>query len=159
MIFVVTGTQKFQLDRLLRGLDELAGRGVLREEIVAQTGHSAYRPQHYQAVDFLPREQFEAAIARCDLLLTHAGAGTILAGLRAGKPVIVFPRLARYHEHVDDHQAEIARSFARMGYVLLCSDTAELYRTIEASRDYPFRAYTPQPNQIAERICDFLERS
>lgn len=158
MIFVVVGTQKFPLDRLLRALDELAARGDWKEEILAQTGHSSYRPKHYPAVDFLPREEFEAAVSRCDLLLTHAGIGTVMTGLRMGKPVIVFPRLARYHEHVDDHQREIARSFAEMGYVMLCEDAGALGRTIEASRSHAFRPYLQQPNEMVEQICGFLDR-
>lgn len=158
MIFVAVGTQKFPMDRLLRELDMLVARGELKEEIFAQAGRSAYRPQYYPAVDFLPREQFEAMIARCDLLLTHAGVGTILTGLRAGKPIVVFPRLAQYREHVDDHQMEIAQAFARLGYVMLCTKAEELGQTIKASRNYPFYAYAPQHHEVVKRINDFLDR-
>lgn len=35
-----------------------------------------------------------------------------MSGLLKGKPVIVVPRLEKYHEHVDDHQQQIAEAFA-----------------------------------------------
>ena len=50
-------------------------------------------------------------IRECDVLITHSGVATIIAGLKNDKKVIVVPRLAKYGEHVDDHQVQIAESF------------------------------------------------
>lgn len=43
------------------------------------------------------------------MLITHGGAGTMVNAVKRGKRVIVVPRLARYGEHVDDHQLELAK--------------------------------------------------
>lgn len=59
MIFVVCGTQKFQLNRLLEKMDTLIGRGQITEKVFAQIGHSEYKPQTYEYVNFLSRELFE----------------------------------------------------------------------------------------------------
>jgi UDP-N-acetylglucosamine transferase subunit ALG13 len=45
MIFVAVGTQKFQLNRLLKEIDDLISQGKLQDEVFAQTGHSDYIPK------------------------------------------------------------------------------------------------------------------
>ena len=45
MIFVTVGSQKFPFDRLVQRVDELAGEGIIREEVIIQTGACRYRPQ------------------------------------------------------------------------------------------------------------------
>lgn len=75
---------------------------------------------------FLEKSSFEEKIAECSMLITHSGVGTIVTGMRYGKPVVVFPRLKKYGEHVDDHQLEIAESFSELNYVLLCKEEDDL---------------------------------
>jgi UDP-N-acetylglucosamine transferase subunit ALG13 len=50
--------------------------------------------------------------------VTHAGVGTILCARRAGHTPVVVPRLRRYGEHVDDHQAELTRALESQGAVI-----------------------------------------
>lgn len=40
MIFIVLGTQKFQLNRLLQKMDEYIEQGLLQDEVYAQIGNS-----------------------------------------------------------------------------------------------------------------------
>lgn len=93
LIFVVLGTQKFQCNRLLKQIDRLVEEQKITDPVFAQKGHSDYIPQYYPSVDFLNKEDFEQKMEECSLLITHSGVGTILSGIRHGKPVIVFPRL------------------------------------------------------------------
>ena len=64
MIFVVLGTQKFQLNRLLKTLDQYVEEGKLQEEILAQIGYSDYLPKRYQYVDFLDKDDFDKTIEK-----------------------------------------------------------------------------------------------
>lgn len=70
----------------------------------------------------MPRESFENHIKNCDLLIAHSGVGAIITGSKYGKPVIVIPRLAKYKEHVDDHQVQIAEAFASENLILKCEE-------------------------------------
>lgn len=38
MIFATTGTQKFQFNRLLKGVDKAIETGIITEKVFAQTG-------------------------------------------------------------------------------------------------------------------------
>ena len=47
MIFVVVGTQKFQLNRLLKVFDTLLEEEKIDQEVFAQIGNSDYIPKNY----------------------------------------------------------------------------------------------------------------
>jgi len=95
MIFVTVGSQKFPFERLLKKVDRLIQSRVITEEVLMQTGISDYVPScPYQA--FYERDAFAGHLERCDVLITHGGAGTMVRAVRQGKKTIVVPRLARY---------------------------------------------------------------
>lgn len=156
MIFVAVGTQKFQLNRLLRQLDELIEAGRINEPVFAQTGHSDYQPVHYEHTDFLNKEAFDEYISKCDVLITHSGVGTIIAGLKRKKPVIVYPRLAKYQEHVDDHQLQIAESFSEQNLVLLYEENSSLEQLIEEARTHSFAVYHSQRTNVVSTVRSYL---
>ena len=157
MIFVVLGTQKFQLNRLLKLLDEYVYAGFIKEEIIAQIGHSTYIPQHYSYKQFMDKEEFDATIAKADVVIAHSGVGTIMTSINAKKPVIVFPRLAKYKEHVDDHQLDIAKAFETKSYVLCCYEGDDLLELIKKSKEYKFEEYVSHREKIVSLIKDFLD--
>ena len=157
MIFVAVGTQKFQLNRLLKAVDDLVERGQLEGEVFAQVGHSDYRPQHYGYQDFLSKDDFQSCISRCDLLITHSGVATIIAGLKLGKKVVVVPRLAKFGEHVDDHQVQIAKSFSEKNLLLMCQEEADLADTIKRAGTHTFAPYVSQRELVAKTIREYLE--
>lgn len=158
MIFVVLGTQKFQLNRLLQKLDEYVEQGLLTDEIYAQIGNSTYKPQHYAYKDFMDKKEFDATIAKADLVIAHSGVGTIITAIHAKKPVVVFPRLAKYKEHVDDHQLDIARAFEMKKYVLCCYENDDLLEKINKCKGFEFDEYVSQQKQIIGIIKDFLNQ-
>jgi UDP-N-acetylglucosamine transferase subunit ALG13 len=47
-------------------------------------------------------------MAESDVVITHAGIGSAVSALRAGKRPVLVPRRKHFKEHIDDHQACIA---------------------------------------------------
>ena len=43
------------------------------------------------------------------IIVSHAGAGSILTVFYYMKPIIIIPRLKKLNEHIDDHQLELAK--------------------------------------------------
>lgn len=158
MIFVTVGTQKFQFNRLFKKIDELISRGIITEEVYAQTGFSDYRSGNYKSSEFLSKEKFEKRIAECDLLITHSGVATIISGIKHRKPVIVMPRLARYGEHVDDHQVQIASSFGQKNFVLYAEDEGQLENLIEISKTHEFDQYISRRAEMMSTIKDYIHK-
>lgn len=123
-IFVVVGTQE-PFDRMLKAIDAWA----LKTEftgIFAQISKAAYIPKGFESTDFISPELFDQKFMTADLIVSHAGMGTIISALQHSKPIIVMPRLARYHEHRNDHQLATAQSFSKLGYVKAVYSEAEL---------------------------------
>ena len=126
MILVTVGTQKFQMDRLLQAVDRIAQSGISGETFFVQSGYSTYELKYCEYAAFLEKEEMEGKIGRCSILLCHAGVGSILRGLKLHKKVIVVPRMQKFGEHVDDHQVEIAESFAQAGYIKYVENVSDL---------------------------------
>jgi len=157
MIFVAVGTQKFQFNRLLKTVDDLIEQGKLERDVFAQSGHSDYVPRHYRSQDFLSKEEFQDCIRRCDLLITHSGVATIIAGLMQEKPVVVVPRLAEFAEHVDDHQLQIAKSFSENNLLLMCTKEENLAEAVKRAETHVFAKYVSQRNLVTKTIREYLE--
>ena len=104
MIFVMTGSQEFSFDRLLKEVDRLTGEKFINETVFAQTGCSDYKPKNYGFARYINNKEFEEKIRMSRIIVTHAGTGNIITALRMRKKVIAVPRYAKYGEHVDDHQ-------------------------------------------------------
>lgn len=156
MIYVAVGTQKFQFNRLLSMIDELIDKGEIKEEVFAQIGNSDYKPRNYEFETFLSKDEFEGYIEKCDLLITHGGVATIIAGLRRNKPVIVVPRLGKYGEHVDDHQLQIAESFCEQNFVIMCCDNDDLGKVVKQARKHTFSEYISHREMIIKTIREYL---
>ena len=157
MIFVAVGTQKFPFNRLLKGIDDLIEQGRLEGDVFAQIGHSDYVPRNYKYKDFLSKDDFQSCISGCEVLITHSGVATIIAGMKMEKPVVVVPRFARYAEHVDDHQLQIAESFSDKNLVLMCKNMDELDGIVQEARTHTFSKYVSQKERIVKTIRDYLE--
>ena len=156
-IFVALGTQPFPMDRILRELDLLvqeSPQGVY--DIFAQTGYSKYRPGNFSCQAFLPAQEYAQRIREADLLITHAGAGTMLSALSQQKRIIVCPRKKKLREHVDDHQQQLARKFQEMGCILVL-DGQPLREMIDRAMQHSFVPYRSAPSQLPQLLCEFLD--
>lgn len=158
MIFVVLGTQKFQLNRLLQTLDTYVEQGILDgTELYAQTGHSDYKPCHFAYEPLMDKARFDEMIHKADLVIAHSGVGTIITCVNAKRPVIVYPRMKKYGEHVDDHQLDIARAFEKKNYVSCCYEKDSLEEKIKECKTRTFGTYHSQREKIVQLIENFIE--
>lgn len=140
MIFVTVGSQKFPFDRLIKKVDQMIGAGLINEEVFIQTGTSGYVPAcPHQA--FCGQEQFAGLMKSCDILITHGGAGTMAGAVKQGKKVIAVPRLARYGEHVDDHQTELVMQLHQMHLLRACPDVEQLPDSLKGLKSHGFDSF------------------
>jgi UDP-N-acetylglucosamine transferase subunit ALG13 len=158
MIFVVLGTQKFQLNRLLIEIDDLIETGGITQEVIAQIGVSDYIPKHYKYYRYIDKKQFDEFVSQATVVITHSGVGSIISALKSKKPVVIYPRLHKYHEHVDDHQLDIAKAFEKKNYVICRYDDVLLPQVMKRCRQYPFAEYVSNTNRIIGIIQDFLSK-
>lgn len=129
------------------------------EELHVQHG-PASAPPCAAAYPFLPFTTLADLMQSADVVVSHAGVGSIMCAVQAGHVPIVFPRLKRYRETVDDHQLELATALAAKGAVLMARTPEEL---VHAVRSVPARgsATTPHVERLhaAVRAAIYGERS
>ena len=94
--------------------------------------------------------------ADADLIICHAGTGTVIGALKMGKKVIVFPRLAKFGEHESDHQLDLAREFTEEGYVLCAMDEAELEDALRRVGDFEPKKFVSNQENFLKLIRSLL---
>lgn len=126
MIFISVGTEKFPFDRLLKIVDHAIAEKKIGMPVFAQTGTCSYIPEHYDYAHFLSFDEMVAKITQAQIVITHAGIGSTLLCLNLGKRPIVFPRLLKYKEHLDDHQLEFTKKMESSDSVLIAYTEEDL---------------------------------
>ena len=129
MIFVTVGTQ-LPFDRLILAVDQWAQRTQGRE-IFAQIGPTEYQPKSIQWKRDLQPAEFADRIRNADLIVAHAGMGTIIHALRSRTPILVMPRHADKGEHRNDHQIATVRELSERGLIHAAADENELATMLE----------------------------
>ncbi len=155
MIFITLGSQKFQFNRLLKAIDGLCEKNIIND-VFAQTGYSDYEPRNYSFKNFLDREEFQEYTDKCDIFITHGGTGAIIGAVKKGKKVIAVARLAKYDEHVDDHQLQLLEQFKELGLIYACSDCDELETALEYVKTHEFNKYESNTQTIIDSIEQFI---
>ncbi len=158
MIFVTVGSQKFQFNRLLKKIDELIEKKAIKEKVYAQIGTSDYKPSNYEYTDFMTQDEFNKKIDECNLLITHAGTGVIVNAVKKGKKVIATPRLAKYGEHVDDHQIQLIQQFDELNFIEPCYELNDLEIKLKEVQKKEYKKYVSNTDTIIESIIDFIEK-
>ena len=124
MIFVTVGTQ-FAFDRLIMAVDRWAMRQSA-PDVVAQMGPSTYQPLAMKGYSYIAPSEFDEYEREAQLLISHAGTGSIFAAQELGKPIIIMPRLNSLGEHRNEHQLSTAKQFLGKPSVYVAMNVKEL---------------------------------
>ena len=162
MIFVTVGNDFRGFDRLLKKMDEIAPH--IPREMVIQKGYSRYLPKNIEHFDFVSMNKAIEYIQKSELVVSHAGIGTIILCKEYGIPILILPRRKAYGEHMNDHQLEIAKALEKREgeniYVVYGEDQLEekiLKVLMERTR------YTPAENigrvNLMRTIKEFIKRT
>lgn len=130
MIFITVGTQA-PFDRLVKTVDAVAGI-FSTEEFIVQALDGYYKPKNLSVHNFLDPEEFDALFTKADLVISHAGIGTIVSALTKGKALIMMPRQSKFGEHRNDHQIVTAAKFQQLEYVHVVQNEEELSTALTA---------------------------
>lgn len=158
LILVCVGASEYKFDRLLKIIDELCDENIIdSKEIIAQIGYTNYTPRNYKYFELIGRDQFQEFIDSADIVITHAGTGSVIPALKAMKKVIVFPRIERFKEHLDNHQLELSDVFTKQGYTLTANNKEELVSSILAIDKFKPKNFESNKEYINKLIIDFID--
>ena len=126
MILVTVGTQYF--DELIDAVDDLAGRGVLVQPVFGQIGLAKRTPRHMKYVAF--DKDILSKAADADLIITHAGTGSLLEFISLGRPMIAVVNQGK----AGNHQLEFVKALEGVCDFCWVDDPAKIESALADAR-------------------------
>jgi UDP-N-acetylglucosamine transferase subunit ALG13 len=149
-VVVFLGTDHHPFARLVGWVDAWA---AAHPDVPCFIQHGpAPAPRHARGAPYADVGDLRAAVAAADVIVGHAGPGTIMDALEAGRVPIVVPRLARYGEVVDDHQVAFGRLMDERERAVCVEDEAALGAAIDKALAQPEVVAAPSPVQAQATI-------
>ncbi len=130
MRVLVTVGQQLPFDRLVQTVDQYASLQT-GWQWLAQIGQGGKTPKHMRAVASLDSNLFDAEFSAADLVISHAGIGSITKALDTAKPIILMARDAILNEHRNQHQKATLERFVGLPNVFACHDFASLSSAVD----------------------------
>lgn len=157
-VFSTVGTQ-LPFDRMTRDCEHVVRHMSDETTCTYQIGLGGYRPKVGDSHETLSRGQFEKAVAESDVIVTHAGIGTIVTCLAAGKPLIVVPRIAKLGEHRNDHQLATAKAVSSVVMIATNADELAAHMNLVRLRGSgPTTGESPFDENFAIQLERFIEK-
>lgn len=128
-IFVTLGTiHPYRFDSLVDAIKAALPRGT---DVVWQLGSTSRTDLPGQVETEMSAAEFDRHTRSSDLVVTHAGVGTIMQLLDSGVPVLAVPRRQSRNEHVDDHQEQVCGELTRRGLATVAEAVSITTKTLE----------------------------
>lgn len=158
VIFVTVGTQ-LGFDRLIGWMDEICAQHQIAD-VHAQIGSGHYLPRYMTWEREVSPADFPRMIDRADMVVAHAGMGTIISTRLASKPIAIVPRIAALGEHRNEHQLATSRKFAGVAGCHVVTDKAGLTEALRVARpEFPSGGALQHPSGLEARIRQLLQES
>jgi UDP-N-acetylglucosamine transferase subunit ALG13 len=105
------------------------------------------------------RREFTEKMLSADMIVAHAGMGSVISAMEMGKPVVLVPRVFEWGEHTTDHQMATARWLEGRPGIHVCMRDEDLGATIahvleqqQTGEAMPRAA----PEPFIQKIRDFI---
>lgn len=152
MILVTLGTQDKPFTRLLEAIDNEIKKGNIQEEVIVQAGCTKYKSPNMKVLDYIPVNEFADLVSKADLVITHAGVGSILTALKQGKKIIAAARLKEFGEHTNNHQLQLLENFEQEGYLIALKDFDKLGEALEQAKDFTPKPFTSNTKYFISQL-------
>ena len=178
MIFVSLGTQDKPFNRIIDYVISLKEnlKELKSEKIIIQLGQTKLLKSDNERIknleniiiyDMLKPEKMKNIIKDSDIIITHAGVGTIMECLEMDKEIIVVPRKVENLEHVNNHQEEIAFEMEKKGFLTKVDTYEELENKInmllkdkdtnEDNKNMNKKKYISNNEKFNDNLIKYLE--
>ncbi len=115
-VLVTVGGSSYGFRRMI---DRMAAVLPSTTQVTWQTGPTVVPARMANVRPSLPWTELTDAMRTSDVVVCHAGIGSALDILDAGRCPVLVPRLRAHGEHIDDHQVEIAEALADRGLAVV----------------------------------------
>lgn len=159
MIFVTLGTQDKPFDRLIKEIEKLLAKKVIKDDVIIQAGSSEVTSKKIKVYKSCTFSEYNSYLKNADLIITHGGVGSIIDGISISKKVVAVPRLKKYGESANDHQQQIVNKLASDGYIIAVNDIGDLGNAIINSKNFKPKKYIKDNSKMLEIIENYIENN
>lgn len=147
-IFVTVGHTRF--DSLFKQIDQ-----INRDEwhFISQMYDGNYTPKNGKSITYT--DDIFSYYDNADVVITHAGAGTVYNLLEMGKTIIVVANTDR----IDTHQEDLIRYVEDGKFAQVCRDLADLESLISKAMTFKAAIYYSEAFSCADEISRILDLS
>ena len=153
MIFLTVGTQ-LPFDRLVCAVDNWCAENKRNDVFgqIADPGSGGYRPCHFEWIPFLEPDRIQTHFEEADLIVAHAGMGSIITTLTLAKPILIMPRRAALGEHRNDHQVATAEHLGTRPGIHVSLTEADIGPELDGLIKSVKQRDVSQPTKFAEDL-------
>lgn len=109
-------------------IDEWAGQNP-QVKVIAQS-NEVVKYSNFTTKSLLPPNEYKNFVSSSDVIIGHAGIGTIITAHEYNLPLIVMPRKYELGEHRNDHQVATAEKFKDLEGIYVVTTKDELYAVL-----------------------------
>jgi len=137
-VVVTLGTHpRYTFARLLARLVDVLPPGL---DVLWQVGATRIARMPADARVSVPVDEMRRAMREADVVVSHAGVGSALAAMQAGRRAVYVPRRRLHGEHVDDHQVAMARELQSRDLVLAREADEVTFADLETAASWSVQA-------------------
>lgn len=137
-VVVTLGTHpRYTFPRLLARLVDVLPPGL---DVLWQVGATRIARMPADARVSVPVDEMRRAMREADVVVSHAGVGSALAAMQAGRRAVYVPRRRLHGEHVDDHQVAMARELQSRDLVLAREADEVTFADLETAASWSVQA-------------------
>lgn len=157
MIIVLLGTFPTAFERPLIEIDRLCREGIIKEKVIVQSGYTNFDSEYLEMRPFITPDELTELYKEARLVITQAGTGSLIKGMKLNKKIISIPRLAKYEEVVDNHQEEILHEFTKLNYILPWTEDVELETVLNQIYDFQPSPYLSTKQKIISHLEEYID--
>lgn len=133
LVFVTLGNRRESFPRIIKTVETLIRKGIIKERVIVQAGHTSYQSSFLEIFSFCTPEEIDELILSATYVITQESAGIGTKCLRFGKRMIVMPREYSRGELParSDMNEDLHIKLQELGYVFVVRGTRELQNAIE----------------------------
>ncbi len=137
-VVVTLGThERYTFPRLLDRLVDVLPPGL---DVLWQVGATRIGRMPAGARRQVPLGEMRQAMREADVVVAHAGVGSALAAMQAGRRALYVPRRRAHGEHVDDHQVAMARELESRNLVVAREASDVTFADLETAASWTVQA-------------------
>ncbi len=146
-IFVTVGNTQY--NSLIKAIDEILPSDEF--DITIQLADGKYTPVNHEF--FRYTQDIKSYFDDADVIITHAGAGTVFQLLEDKAKMVVIPN----HERIDAHQLDLAQYVDNNRFASVCYDLDNIKACVNASVENKYTEYVNEPFSGYSLIANLFE--